>query len=66
VRFNCEGGKLKPGSGNWRLSGKVGRESRRLELVVDAGVTHTPTQVTILGKSGMETATDNSISLQAP
>jgi hypothetical protein len=27
VRFNCEGGKLKSGSGNWRLSEKVGKEA---------------------------------------
>jgi hypothetical protein len=59
VRFNYEGGKLKSGSGKWRLSGKVGKESRRLELLVDVGATHTGDD---LGKSGKETATDHSIS----
>ena len=57
---------MKFGSGNWRLSEKVGKESGRLELLVDVGAAHTPTQVTIWAKSGKETATDDSISPQAP
>ena len=55
---------MKSGSGNWRLSEKVGKESGRLELLVDVGATHTPTQVTIWAKIWKETATDDSISLQ--
>jgi hypothetical protein len=66
VKFNCKGGKLKSGAGSWKLSEKVGKESGRLELLAGVGATHTPTQVTIWAKSGKETATDDSISLQAP
>ena len=51
---------------------EAGVYQRRLERslggwrLVDVGATHTPTQVTTWVKSGKETATDDSISLQAP
>src|SRR5437588_4259265 len=50
VRFNCEGRTLKPGSGKWRLSGKVGRSLGGWSRRVDVGATHTQTQVDDLGQ----------------
>ena len=57
---------MKSGSGNWRLSEKVGKESGEAGAAGGCWSDAHANTGYELGKSGKETATDDSIFLQEP